>query len=213
VSTKKSKLNQRKPHSDDGKTLQKKLNDIRREMRIKRRALTKQQQLDAASQFAYYFCRSDYYRNCANLACYLATDGEISLEPVIARAWRDKKNVFLPVLHPFDNKLQFARYTADSVLVNNRFFIGEPAVAAAKRVTPLNMDIVLTPLVAFDRHGNRIGMGGGFYDRSFAFLKRRRVWLRPQLIGCAHSLQQIEHIQVQSWDMPLVTVFTDNGRV
>jgi len=132
---------------------------------------------------------------------------------VILRAWHDKKQVYLPVLHPFEKKLQFARYFPDSILVNNRFQIGEPAVAAAKRVKPINMDVVLTPLVAFDKAGHRIGMGGGFYDRSFAFLKRRRFWLRPLLIGCAHQFQELKKIQTQAWDMPLYTVFTDRGIV
>ena len=187
--------------------------NIRREMRNKRRTLGVNDQLEAASQFAYYFCRSDFYRNCRRIAAYLAADGEISIEPVISRAWRDNKQVYLPVLHPFDNKLQFAIYTPDSILVNNRFFIGEPAIAAAKRVKAMNMEVVLTPLVAFDRYGNRIGMGGGFYDRSFAFLKRRHYWRRPILLGCAHALQQVERIQAQSWDLPLAAVFTDNGRI
>lgn len=192
----------------------KKTNDaLRREMRSKRRSLSDIQQQRAAELFAYYFCRSEFYRNSNRIAAYLCNDGEIDMSAVIARAWRDKKQVYLPVLHPFDNKLQFARYLPDSVLVNNRYQIGEPELAAAKRVKPINMDVVLTPLVAFDRAGHRIGMGGGFYDRSFAFLKRRQYWLRPLLIGCAHQLQETQRIQSQAWDIPLHSVFTDQGKI
>lgn len=182
-------------------------------MRAKRRALGGKQQTIASNLFAYHFCRSKIYKNCDRIACYLAVDGEIGMDSVISRAWRDKKEVYLPVLHPFENKLFFSRYTPDSVLVNNRFGIGEPEIAAAKRVKPLTLDVVLTPLVAFDLNGNRIGMGGGFYDRSFAFLKKREYWLRPLMVGCAHRLQQVDTIQTQSWDMPLAMVFTDKGLI
>lgn len=211
----KNKIISGKPSSNNGAShkQQELINTLRVDMRKKRRSLTTAEQQEAATQFAYHFCRSAIYRYSRHLACYLATDGEINLLPVIERAWRDNKTVYLPVLHPFANKLQFAAYTSDTVLVNNRFAIGEPAVAAAARANPINMDVVLTPLVAFDRNGNRIGMGGGFYDRSFAFLKRRKIWLRPLLIGCAHGIQQLDNIQSQSWDLPLAGVFTDKGRI
>ena len=185
---------------------------LRREMRETRRALDDKTQQYAATMFAYYFCRSRIYMNSDKIACYLATDGEIAMDAVIERAWRDHKKVYLPVLHPYLNKLQFARYTPDTILVNNRFGIGEPAIAARKRENPLTMEVVLTPLVAYDDQGNRIGMGGGFYDRSFAALKRRNHWQRPLLIGCAHSCQKVTRIQNQSWDLPVASVFTELGR-
>lgn len=186
---------------------------IRQNIRRQRRALNAQQQAHAAEMFAYYFCRSDYYTNAKRIACYLSNDGELSTELVIQRAWKDHKLIYLPVLHPFADRLQFAAYQKKTALVDNRFGIGEPALGAIHRVRALEMDVVLTPLVAFDRQGNRMGMGGGFYDRSFAFLKHRQHWRRPVLIGCAHSLQEVDSIPVQSWDVPLSAVFTDNGLI
>jgi 5-formyltetrahydrofolate cyclo-ligase len=72
------------------------------------------------------------------------------------------------------------------------------------------LDVVLLPLVAFDRRGNRLGMGGGFYDRTFAPRGRGRV-SAPRLIGLAHGFQQVAELVDQPWDVPLRGVLTDSG--
>ena len=185
---------------------------IRKQMRAKRRALTDDTRRQAAEQFAWHFSRTKHYRNSKRLACYLSNDGELDLQPLIQRAWQDKKHVYLPVLHaPYIDRLYFARYTQDSVLDANRFGIGEPAVAANRRVSPIFLDLVLTPLVAFDQQGNRIGMGGGFYDRSFSFLRRRQHWRKPTLVGCAYQFQEVDNIDANEWDVPLHSIATEYG--
>ena len=73
------------------------------------------------------------------------------------------------------------------------------------------LDLVLMPLVGFDSTGSRLGMGGGFYDRSFAFLRRRQKWRKPNLIGAAFDCQKVEQIDGQSWDVPLSGVMTESG--
>jgi 5-formyltetrahydrofolate cyclo-ligase len=66
------------------------------------------------------------------------------------------------------------------------------------------------PLVGFDKAGNRLGMGGGFYDRSFAF-KQKRHSCQPKLIGLAHSIQQVDNLSVQGWDIPVDNIVTELG--
>jgi 5-formyltetrahydrofolate cyclo-ligase len=73
------------------------------------------------------------------------------------------------------------------------------------------LDLILTPLVAFDDQGNRLGMGGGFYDRTLAYLGRRKHWKKPRLIGTAHAFQQVARLPHESWDVPLHGVVTEKA--
>ena len=122
-----------------------------------------------------------------------------------------KKQVYLPVLLPFHhNRLWFARFEPDTWLVVNRYGIAEPERIHRRRIVPQALDIVLAPLVGFDHKGNRLGMGGGFYDRSFAYLLKRKYWRTPRLIGLAYDFQQLPSLPDRPWDVPLTAVATDS---
>ena len=71
------------------------------------------------------------------------------------------------------------------------------------------MDIIFVPLVAFDRNGNRLGMGGGFYDRALAFTQNSTNLSRPLLLGLAHHFQEVERLTSKKWDIPLNGILTD----
>ncbi|MBI5041761.1 MAG: 5-formyltetrahydrofolate cyclo-ligase [Gammaproteobacteria bacterium] len=179
-------------------------------MRAARRALTEHERWQCAHDCARHLLNHHAFRNARRIAAYLPADGELDTAPLIERAWEMGKRVYLPVLLPHgENRLWFARYTPDTHLVDNRFGIPEPARAAHTRASPLALDLVLTPLVAFDAHGHRLGMGGGFYDRSFAYLRHHTRWLRPRLIGLAYDFQRHARLPSQPWDVPLHAVVTD----
>jgi 5-formyltetrahydrofolate cyclo-ligase len=141
---------------------------------------------------------------------YLAVAGEVDCQAILERAVAAGREVYLPVLS--GPALRFARYRPGDPLISNRFGIDEPAVDRLKLLSGRYLDVVLTPLVAFDLQGNRLGMGGGFYDRSFAFLRWRDAWRRPRLIGLAHHFQLVDKLRSQPWDVPLHSVIT-NTRV
>jgi 5-formyltetrahydrofolate cyclo-ligase len=184
--------------------------ELRNEMRAARRALSPHARRQCAEDCARHLLNHPAFRNARRIAVYLPADGELDTTPLIERAWAMGKRVYLPVLLPHgENRLWFARYTPDTHLVHNRFGIPEPARAAHTRIAPLALDLVLTPLVAFDAHGHRLGMGGGFYDRSFAYLLRHIRWLRPRLIGLAYDFQRQSRLPAQDWDVPLHAVATD----
>lgn len=179
-------------------------------MRAARNALTPQQRTLSAERCARMLCNHPQFRNALRIAVYLSADGELDTQALIARAWQMGKQIYLPVLLPQgENRLWFARYKPDTALRPNRFKILEPVSAARTRIAPLALDLVLTPLVAFDTSGHRLGMGGGFYDRSFAYLLRHQYWLRPRLIGLAYDFQKQTHLTSQNWDVPLHGVATD----
>lgn len=139
------------------------------------------------------------------VALFLSFDGELNTTPLIEALWLADKNVYLPVLHPFSpGNLLFLRYTPQSNLVTNRLKILEPKLDV-RDVLPLNkLDVLVTPLVAFDETGQRLGMGGGFYDRTLQNWQQHGFY--P--VGLAHDCQQVETLPVEQWDIPLPAVVT-----
>lgn len=99
-------------------------------------------------------------------------------------------------------KILFVQYKRGDSLICNRFGILEPKPLRHRVVASRSLNMVLMPLVAFDARGNRLGMGKGYYDKSFAFL-RKSTRKTPKLVGLAHECQRVEELQVASWDVPL----------
>lgn len=182
---------------------------IRSNKRLLRNQLTALEQSHHATGLCNQVCRQPSFLNSNRIACYLANDGEIDPEHIIQTAWKLRKQVYLPVLSPFQSKLYFAPYTAGMEMHLNRFGIQEPACGPINWVTAWQLDLMLLPLVAFDESGNRLGMGGGFYDRSLAYRRSRTLTLKPRLIGLAHELQKEEELEPNSWDIPLDMIVTE----
>lgn len=182
---------------------------LRQQMRSKRRHLTPHQQAHAATQVLQLWQRHRLRRHCRHLAIYWPSDGEIDPLPLAEYAWRLGVRVYLPVLHPWrPRQLWFLPFTDKTPLARNRFGIPEPQGRRCRPVKAPQMDQVLMPLVAFDRRGGRLGMGGGFYDSTFAFKRSGRH--RPRLIGLAHSFQETDNLPMAAWDVPMDGVITEN---
>lgn len=182
---------------------------LRKQKREQRRSLTLDEQSQHANQLAHQVIHHRYFLNCKRIACYLANDGEIDPFYIIEQAWALDKQVYLPVLSPLKNSLLFAPFEPGSMMRTNKFGILEPDCHPKHRIKAQRLDMALLPLVAFDEHGNRLGMGGGFYDRSLAHLKHRQHARKPHLIGLAHECQKTEKISAQSWDIPLDVIVTE----
>ena len=178
-------------------TLRNQLRQQIRKTRVNLTALQQQQAEDSITQQALAFIEE---RNAQHIALYISFDGEISTDKLIKILWAQGKQVYLPVLHPFNpNHLLFLRYLPDIPMVKNKFGIWEPKLNV-QNVLPLDeLDILFTPLVAFDKQGNRLGMGGGFYDRTL------QHWQKSSFIpvGLAHQCQQVEQLPTEAWDVPL----------
>ena len=143
-----------------------------------------------------------------HIAAYWSHQHEVDLSLLIAELWQAQKNVYLPVLHPIHpRQLWFAPYDAYSKLTLNRYGIPEPIFSANTLLAPWELDVVLMPLVAFDKTHHRLGMGAGYYDRSFAWC--RDYPNTTTLIGCAYQWQEVPQLDVQPWDIPLHLVITD----
>lgn len=177
---------------------------LRDRMRQRRRELSPAQRVSAANTVAENLLSLPFAPGVGYVAGYWATDGEIALH-----TWQlnlPTECIYcLPVLD--GNQLGFAPWRPGDSLVNNRYGIPEPDVAHSSLLSPGEMTLVVLPLVAFDLKGARIGMGGGWYDRSFAFRKDRPG--PPWLVGAGYSVQQEEAIQTAAWDVPLDAVCSE----
>ena len=186
------------------------LAQLRREMRGERRQLSKQTLKQHSLQLLRQTHGLPAFRKSQRIAFYLASRGEIDPLPLLHQALESGKEAFLPTLRARPGKgLWFAPFSHSTRLVENRFGIPEPAHQPHKIIMPWSLDLVFVPLVAFDDYGNRLGMGGGFYDRTFAFRRHRNHWLRPRLIGLAHDFQHVQRLPAQPWDIPLDAVITE----
>jgi len=183
--------------------------EIRRLKRAQRQALSAVDQQRHSQCLCDNLSKQKNYRNSQHLACYLANDGEIDPYLLIEHAWFANKNVYLPILSPIKNSLYFAPYDEYSEFRLNRFGIAEPICHPSEWIKASQLDLLLLPLVAFDLDGNRVGMGGGFYDRTLAYLQHRRHWRKPELVGLAHEIQKADHLNRQNWDIPLNGIITE----
>ena len=179
----------------------------RKNYRKKRQALSYQQQSIAAHDLLSVCIASTALSQVNTVACYIANDGEIDPIAIINYCWQQGKCVLLPVLHPFSKgHLLFVEYHPHSPIRKNCYGIEEPIVTRSNLFTLPNIEMILTPLVAFDAMGNRLGMGGGYYDKTLAPI--RRDLLPTKLIGLAHTCQQTDMLLTDSWDIPLDGIAT-----
>ena len=181
---------------------------LRQHFRQKRNSLSNEQQIRASHELLSQCLVTEQYQQANNIACYLAQDGEISMQPVIEDAWSQGKIVCLPVLHPFaKGQLLFLRYHKNSQMKANKYGIAEPALQVTDIIPLRGIDVLFAPLVAFDPQGQRLGMGGGFYDRTLAPVARDKF--ATQVYGVAHDCQNVLNgIKNDKWDIPMQKIIT-----
>ena len=183
---------------------------LRSELRSRRRGLPPSLQRRHAASVARRLGKHVLFLRARRLAAYLAADGELDPAPLLELAWQRHKECHLPVLRPHPRrKLWFARHRPGEPLTPNRYHIPEPSLRQARIRLPWSLDLLLLPLVGFDAACNRLGMGGGFYDQTLAYLNSRQHWRRPILVGLAHECQRVERLATRPWDIPLDMIVTE----
>jgi len=182
---------------------------LRRQLRFQRASLSRSVQQQSARDIAQQLQRHRLLKSGQRVAVYLGVSGEADLHPLIDRARRLGCRLYLPrVMNLRRGTMEFLRFTGRRTQRRSSLGLLEPKPAAA-RITPRDLDLVLVPLVAFDTEGHRLGTGGGFYDRRFAFLAHKVRWRRPRLIGVGYELQCLPAVPTESWDVVMDAVVTE----
>ncbi|MBT8114452.1 MAG: 5-formyltetrahydrofolate cyclo-ligase [Arenicella sp.] len=179
---------------------------LRKLVRSKRDGLSKATLADAARRVAENAAQFAALQNATRVLSYVAVAGEISPETIVAQL--HGATTYLPRIDDYQkHTMQF--YPAENPRTRNRFNIQEP-IANGSPVEGRTLDAVLLPLLLFDRSGTRVGMGGGYYDRAFAFRLKEPDSSRPLLIGLAHHFQEVASLVREPWDVPLDAIITDH---
>ena len=186
--------------------------ELRKTLRNRRQQLSTQQQKMHSQQACQALLSSNLLQGVKRIALFLSQDGELSTENLIDQLWLNPDlELYLPALETQpDWHMGFSPYTSKSKMIKNQFNIEEPDIATSEHLAGCEMDLVIMPLVGFDQNGNRMGMGGGYYDRTFEF-KLQHPNRKPLLVGWAHSCQQVACLDKQVWDVPLNVIVTENG--
>ena len=177
--------------------------ELRRELLAERRMINSASRQQAAEQAAQILVTTEIFQSSQRIGCYLATENEFDCLPIIKKIWAAKKNCYLPrLISGGEPLLEFVEYQENALLQPNRYKILEPV---EKENIPLNkLDLVIAPLVGFDLKGHRLGMGGGYYDWTFAAKT-------CCLLGLAYEVQQVAELPDEQWDVMLDGIITEKG--
>lgn len=181
--------------------------EFRKLIREKRNALCSDTQFQAGLDLITQFSQLPEIQRAQHIALYLSADGELDTKPLIECLWQQGKSIYLPVIHPFSKgHLLFLQYLHDDQLVYNKYGILEPKLDI-RHLKPIHeLDLICTPLVGFDSLGHRLGMGGGYYDRTLSHWFNTGLGAKP--IGIAHDCQRVDLLPTAHWDVPLPKIVT-----
>ena len=181
-------------------------NEIRKLGRTARMSLSQDERDKASKTIAQKVTHSSWFQRSKTIACYLPVPGEVDTWRIFARALRMKKRIFAPIVEK-NGRMSFRQITPETALHRNHHGLFEPR--DGDWIEARALDVVITPLVAFDGNNHRIGMGGGYFDRTFSFLSCRNSFLHPKLIGVAFACQKMEKIPPNPWDIRVFSIITE----
>lgn len=187
-------------------------NALRSLIRSRRQKMSLLAQTQAAQLICDTLSRHPKVQAATSIALYLANDGELDLSIFSQWCWQQGKQLYLPVLHPFcKGHLLFLQYQQNSHLIANIYGINEPKLDVTKVLPLTELDVLITPLVAFDHMGNRMGMGGGFYDRTLSHWQKQQSSFHTTTLyplGVAHQCQLVDLVPTEHWDIPLPEILS-----
>jgi len=174
---------------------------MRRELRERRSALSPEEHAAVSAAVGSQLAKIAALLRSPVVGGYRASRGEVDIDAALTRLHDDGAMVTVPRVS--GDHMDFLPWTSGSETITGSFGIDEPINGEPVQFS--RHDVVLVPLVAFDETGQRLGQGGGFYDRAIAAAGAAR----PLLIGVAHAFQQVRSVPVEAWDMPLDAVVTE----
>ena len=184
------------------------MNNLRTRIKEKRDQLSNDNVVRLGKAIFRNILDANILKDKKRIAIYYSVNNEVTTSQIIKHLWTKNKELFLPMINL--NQLMFGPYKSGDNLSKNKFGIPEPTTRTEKLITADILDLVIVPLVAFDSDCNRLGMGGGFYDRALAFKKTSSETSSPLLIGLAYELQKVKTLKINSWDIPMDGIISES---
>lgn len=183
---------------------------IRKGLLDSRRKLSENEQHQKSLLIVENITESVILSKAKNIAFYHAVRGEADPSSLAIFPNKDLKQFYLPILSiNKEQGLVFAPINAETQYKNNPFSIPEPLFKKEELINATELDLVIMPLLGFDLLGNRLGMGGGYYDRCFSFKNNRSI-KKPILLGFAYDFQEVSNFEAEPWDIPLDLLATES---
>lgn len=188
---------------------------LRAQLRQQRNRLPLSAQKEKAIQLCQRITRLPDFIHSQCIAAYWPRDGEIDPMPLLHQAHSMGKQCYLSVICPPDEQpehpkvLGFLEYHPGDSLTPNQFGILEMSHRLDRIIPAAALDLICIPLTAFDANGNRLGMGGGYYDRALAFMRTQAPNQKPYLLGLAYEIQRIPEAPSDNWDIRLHGIATE----
>ncbi len=185
---------------------------LRRELRARRKQVKPAQRQAAGDKLVGLALRGHLLAKGRRIGLYIPANGEIDVLPLLKRARAMRAYCFLPIVPGQDRKrMWFSLVGERPAWVLNRYGIPEYRHPLAPHLRARALDVLFMPVLGFDAFGCRLGMGGGYYDASLAYLKGARRWRRPWVVGVAYAMQELPSLPSDPWDIPLDAVLTEQG--
>lgn len=184
---------------------------LRERCRAARAALAASARAEASGAIVRHIAQSAPYRAARRVAIYWPIAEEVDLRGLLAVPVAAGREFYLPRMLPA-RAMEFLPLGDPAELRPNDWGIPEPAPGHGTALDPQALDLVCVPLLGFDRAGNRLGQGGGFYDRAFEFVREGHP-ATPVLIGVAFACQELPALDAAAWDVRLAAVATEQGLV
>jgi 5-formyltetrahydrofolate cyclo-ligase len=185
---------------------------LRAQLRARRRALSPSERAQLSHRVARQADAALHLQAGARIALYAALPHELDALPLIELARARGCRIYLPRIDRARASRGMRFLEMRGPMRRNRLGIEEPTHSGAA-IGARWLELVFLPLVGFDRSGLRLGTGGGFYDRAFAFRQLRRVWHAPRLVGLAYSFQELAHLEAAAHDVRMDAVVTERGMI
>ena len=181
-------------------------NLLRQEILAKRRQLTAKETAQAGLSILKTIMQMNVFKRTVNVASYISLSGELCTQDM-NEYFMTRHHLCLPYMVTGQKgKMDFYSFKKGDELVENRFHILEPKNQPENLVSEDKIDVIIVPLVAFDNKGNRMGMGGGYYDRMLKKVRKDCL-----VIGVAYEFQLVDELLVEEWDMPMDIVITEKN--
>lgn len=181
---------------------------LREKFKLARAQLTLEQQTEYSERILQTLIAQPYFQSAQTIACYISLRNEVQTEKIIAAIFAAGKFCYLPCLA--GTHLEFALYQSGDKLEQSSVKSWELSLKQGK-CDAQDLDLILTPLLAFDKHCHRLGLGGGYYDRSLAFLNIENRPEKPLAVGLAYQVQKASKLEKKSWDVDLDQVITEQA--
>lgn len=184
--------------------------NIRKKIRAQRKTLSTNIIHSASHLLCEKIIHLPEFLQSQHIAYYISHENEIDSAEIIQHAKKLNKSLYLPIISA-KNELDFYLINVDTQFTKNKFNISEPIINNQKPISPAQLNLILIPLVAFDKHCNRLGRGLGYYDQYLQFTKNTARDKRPVLIGLAYEFQKVEKIIPNSWDISMDFIVTEEN--